>query len=67
LTFSLSLFSLLSTAITVLPERVVVGFPNFAWAHKKNNKNFGKKICLTQPQPLGGDFLVFLKVFLVFY
>ena len=26
------LFSLLSTAITVLPERVVVGFPNFAWA-----------------------------------
>ena len=24
----------LSTAITVLPERVVVGIPNFAWAPK---------------------------------
>ena len=23
------------SAITVLPERVVVGFPNFAWAPKK--------------------------------
>jgi hypothetical protein len=32
--FSFSLL-LLSTAITVLPERVVVGFPNFAWAPKK--------------------------------
>ena len=33
---SFSLFSFfLSTAITVLPERVVVGFPNFAWAPKK--------------------------------
>ena len=31
--FSFFLFS--STAITVLPERVVVGFPNFAWAPKK--------------------------------
>jgi hypothetical protein len=40
--FSLSFF-LFSTAITVLPERVVVGFPNFAWAPKINNKNLGKK------------------------
>jgi hypothetical protein len=34
--FSFLVFSFfLSTAITVLPERVVVGFPNFAWAPKK--------------------------------
>jgi hypothetical protein len=30
---SFSLFSF--SAITVLPERVVAGFPNFAWAPKK--------------------------------
>ena len=32
--FSFRFFSLFSAAITVLPERVVVGFPNFAWAPK---------------------------------
>ena len=30
--FSSSFSPLFSAAITVLPERVVVGFPNFAWA-----------------------------------
>ena len=30
-----SSFFFFSAAITVLPERVVVGFPNFAWAPKK--------------------------------
>jgi hypothetical protein len=43
----------------VLPERGVVGFPNFAWAPKKNNKNLGKFFfdpALPPLGPLGGDF-----------
>ena len=58
-------FFSLSTAITVLPERVVVGFPNFAWTPKKNNKNLGKKkFHPAPPWPPGGRFFRFFSFFL---
>ena len=39
------IFSLLSLSrhLLNLQEIVVIGFPNFAWAPKKNNKNSGKQ------------------------
>jgi hypothetical protein len=56
--FLFILLSLSSRHLLNLQERVVIGFPNFAWAPKKNNKNSEKKIKFGPPPPgpLGGDF-----------
>ena len=52
---------LLVTTVVKIPEGVVVGFQIFAWAPKKNNKNYGKKIKFGPPPPgpLGAIFRFF--------
>ena len=54
----INLFLLLLPPLFKTTEGVVVGFQIFAWAPKKNNKNYGKKIKFGPPPPgpPGGDF-----------
>ena len=47
-----SSFLLLSACVTFLPEEVIVGFRNFAWGFKSQQKIVGKK-------KLGDQFLGF--------